>query len=206
MNKKKDPANAGGTVQGQSTTIPCGLYHTGEGKDNMSEVIERESFTIDTDAKAEWALGKIRAARAERDRMIDWYNAKIKEITEQTEVDTVWLEGMLAAYFRMTEQAHKRTKTTESYSLPSGKLILKKQNPEYKRDDKKAVAWLKANGFAKFVKVKEELDWSSLKDASEAVNGQIVCGKKITEDGEIIPLIVDGVNVIEREEKFVVEV
>ena len=174
----------------------------------MSELLntEYDGFVIDTDAKAEWALAKIRAARSERDRMIEWYKAKINEITEQTEAETAYLEGMLSGYFRMTEQAHKRTKTQETYSLPSGKLILKKQNPEYKRDDKKAVAWLKENGFPQFVKIKEELDWSSLKDASEAVNGQIVCGEKITEDGEIIPLIVDGINVVEREEKFVVEV
>lgn len=173
----------------------------------MSELLrENDGFVIDTDAKAEWALGKIREKRAERDRFLDWYNAKIKEITEQTDFETMNLERMLADYFRQTEKAHKRTKTQESYSLPSGKLILKRQNPEYKRDDKAAVAWLKENGFGQFVKVKEELAWADLKDASAVVNGKVVCGEQITEDGEIIPLIVDGIEVIERPEKFVVEV
>lgn len=172
----------------------------------MSELmnLEPEGFVIDTDAKAGWALQKIKEARADRDAWVAWYQQKIKEITEQTDFDTMNLERMLAEYFQTVP--HKKAKTQESYSLPGGKLILKKQNPEYKRDDKKAVAWLKENGFSQYVKIKEELDWSSLKDASETVNGQIVCGEKITEDGEIIPLVVDGINVIEREPKFVVEV
>lgn len=172
----------------------------------MSEYTENEGFVIDTDAKAEWALGKIREKRAERDRFVEWYNAKIKEITEQTDFETMNLERMLADYFGMTEKAHRRTKTQESYSLPSGKLILKTQNPEYKRDDKAAVKWLEENGFAQFVKVKKELAWSELKDASAVVNGKIVCGEKITEDGEIIQMVVDGIEVIDRPEKFVVEV
>lgn len=170
-----------------------------KGKDNMSEIVEREGFIIDTDAKAEWALGKIRAARADRDRMIEWYKAKINEITEQTESETAYLEGMLSGYFRMTEQAHKRTKTQETYSLPSGKLILKKQNPEYdyKTHQQDAIAWLKANKMTQYVKVTETLDWDSLKKTTGTIGGNVV-----TEDGEIIP----GITVTEREEKFVVEV
>ena len=167
----------------------------------MSELLVREDtgFVIDTDAKAEWALGKIRAARADRDRMVAWYEAKIKEIKEQTEVDTIYLENMLVNYFRMTEAAHKRTKTQESYSLPSGKLVLKKQNPEYdyKTHAKDTIAWLKANKMERFVKVKEELDWDGLKKTTGTIGGNVV-----TEDGEIIP----GITVTEREEKFVVEV
>lgn len=172
----------------------------------MSELISNvpEGFVIDTDLKAQWALDKIRQARAKRDEFVEWYKSKIAEVEAQTEYETGNLERMLSDYFKTV--LHKKTKTQESYSLPGGKLILKIQNPEFKRDDKKAVAWLKENGFSQYVKIKEELDWSSLKDASETVNGQIVCGEKITEDGEIIPLVVDGINVIEREPKFVVEV
>ena len=167
----------------------------------MSELLntEYDSFVIDTDAKAEWALSKIRAARSERDRMVDWYKSKIEEIKEQTDFETGNLERMLSGYFRMTEAAHKRTKTTESYSLPSGKLILKKQNPEYdyKTHQQDAIAWLKANKMERFVKVKEELDWEGLKETTGTIGGNVV-----TEDGEIIP----GITVTEREEKFVVEV
>lgn len=163
----------------------------------MSELlqIESEGFVIDTDAKAGWALQKIKEARADRDAWVKWYEDKIKEITEQTDFNTMNLERMLAEYFATVP--HKKTKTQESYSLPGGKLVLKTQNPEYKRDDKTVIDWLKANKMTDFVKVKEELAWADLKGATAAFEGHIV-----TEDGEIVP----GIEVIERDAKFVVEV
>jgi hypothetical protein len=163
----------------------------------MSELLtaETEGFVIDTDAKAEWALTKIREARADRDRWVEWYKAKIDEITQQTDFDTMNLERMLAEYFATVP--HKKTKTQETYKLPGGKLVLKTQNPEYTRDDKAVIAWAKANGLPQFVKVEEKLAWQELKDATAVFEGHIV-----TEDGEIVP----GVEVTNREAKFVVEV
>ena len=163
----------------------------------MSELqnIETEGFVIDTDAKAEWALNKIREARSDRDRWVEWYESKIKEITEQTDFNTMNLERMLADYFASVP--HKKTKTQESYSLPGGKLILKTQNPEYKRDDKTVIEWLKNHDGGEFIKVKEELAWADLKAKTAALNGKL-----FSEDGEEIP----GVEVIDRPEKFVVEV
>ena len=163
----------------------------------MSELLmaETEGFVIDTDAKAEWALTKIREARADRDKWVEWYKAKIDEITQQTDFDTMNLERMLAEYFATVP--HKKTKTQESYKLPGGKLVLKTQNPEYTRDDKAVIAWAKANGLPQFVKVEEKLAWQELKDATAVFEGHIV-----TEDGEIVP----GVEVTNREAKFVVEV
>ena len=163
----------------------------------MSELLQKvepEGFVIDTDAKAEWALKKIAEARADRDRWVEWYKAKIAEITEQTDFDTMNLERMLAEYFATVP--HKKTKTQESYKLPGGKLVLKTQNPDYSRDDKTVIEWAKANA-PQFVKIKEELDWAGLKGATAVFEGHIV-----TEDGEIIP----GVEVTDREPKFIVEV
>lgn len=167
----------------------------------MSELIreeqynEPEGFVIDTDAKAGWALDKIREARADRDRWVAWYKDRIAEIEAQTDFNTINLERMLCEYF--ANVPHKKTKTQESYSLPGGKLVMKLQNPEYKRDDKTVIEWLKANNQERFVKVKEELDWASLKAKTAAFEGHIV-----TEDGEFIP----GIEVVDREPKFVVEV
>lgn len=162
----------------------------------MSELLqETEGFVIDTDAKAEWALRKIKKARADRDYWLDWYARKSKEITEQTDFDTMNLERMLAEYFATVP--HRKTKTQESYSLPGGKLVMKTQNPEFKRDDAKVIEWLKKNGQTQFVKVKEELAWSDLKAITETFEGHVV-----TEDGEIVP----GIDVVNREPKFIVEV
>ena len=162
----------------------------------MTEMMrEDDRFVIDTDAKADWAIEKIREARADRDRWVKWYEDKIKEITEQTDFNTMNLERMLAEYFATVP--HKKTKTQESYSLRSGKLVLKTQNAEYKRDDKKVIEWLKTNGHPEYIKTKEELAWSELKGATAAFEGHIV-----TEDGEIV----EGIEVIERDAKFIVEV
>ena len=175
------------------------LYHNQSRKEreSMSELqnIEHDGFVIDTDAKAEWAIKRVAQMRADRDKWVEWYKAKIKEITEQTDFDTMNLERMLADYFATVP--HKVTKTQETYKLPSGKLVLKTQNPEYKRDDKTVIEWVKANGMPQFVKTKEELDWSGLKDATAVFDGHVV-----TEDGEIIP----GIDVVNREAKFIVEV
>lgn len=160
----------------------------------MSEMI-KPAFQVDSDVKAEWALKKIAELRSDRDGWIAWYKDKIQQITEQTDKDTAYYEALLAQYFDTVP--HKSTKTQESYTLPGGKLILKKQNPEYVRDDKKAIEWLEQNGGDSYIKIEKKLDWATLKGDTQAVGGQIV-----TMDGEIIP----GIEVIDREPKFVVEV
>ena len=171
----------------------------------MSEFAEKETFVVDTDAKAAWVLQKIKEARDERDEWVEWYQKKIKEIKEQTDFDTMKLERLLADYFATVK--HKKTKTQESYSLKNGKLILKRQEPEYKKDEKTAIEWLKQNGGTAFVKTKEELAWKELKDSCAGfVDGNVVLREEITEDGEIIQITVPGIEVIDREDKFCVEV
>ena len=97
-------------------------------------IVERdEAFVIDSDAKALWALEQIKKAREDRDFWVEWYAQKTKEIKEQTDFNTMNLEARLAEYFATVP--HKKTKTQESYTLPDGKLILKRQNAEFKRDD-----------------------------------------------------------------------
>ena len=168
----------------------------------MGEITEKktgielpEGFVIDSDRLAVWAIRKIKERRAERDEFIAWYQQKIKEITEQTDFDTMNLERMLSDYFATVK--HRKTKTSEIYDLPEGKLVMKVQNPEFKRDDKTVIEWLKNHDGGEFIKVKEELAWADLKAKTAALNGKL-----FSEDGEEIP----GVEVINRPEKFVVEV
>lgn len=163
----------------------------------MSELlnVEPEGFVIDTDQKAEWALEKIREARSDRDSWVVWYNKKIDEIKAQTDENTGWLERLLWDYFSTVK--HRVTKTQETYPLKTGKLVYKTQNPEFKRDKKTVIKWLKDNGHPEFVKITEDLDWENLKAATAVFEGHVV-----TEDGEIV----GGVEVIDREPKFIVEV
>ena len=90
----------------------------------------------------------------------------------------------------------KQTKTQISYTLPTGKLILKHQEPEYKPNDAELVPWLKTNR-PEYVKVKESADWAGLKKTL------ILDGTNmITEDGEIVP----GIAVTPRPDIFKAEV
>lgn len=180
----------------------------------MSEVIREEieqeeeyavpkGWVCNSDSAAEWAMRKIREARADRDRMVAWYKNAIATIERQTDSNTYYLEQRLFEYFKTVP--HKTTKTEESYTFPGGKLMLKQQEPEYKRDEDTVIAWLKKSKNERFVKVKETLDWSALKDACGVANGQLIAGETVNEDGEIVQIVVPGVEVIAREPKFVVK-
>ena len=164
----------------------------------MSEILKTEAeqtFIIDNDQKAEWALRKIAEARNDAQKWIDYYTRQIETIKAQTAEDTANLESMLYAYFQSVP--HKKTKTQESYPLPGGTLVFKKQTPEFKREDDKVIEWLKKSGGTQFVKVAESLDWAGLKKTVTVLDENVV-----TEDGEVVP----GITVIEREPKFAVEV
>ena len=102
---------------------------------------------------------------------------------------------MLQHYFDTVP--HKITKTTESYPLPSGKLVFKAQAPEYERDEEKVIEWLKQTNGTEFIKVKESLDWAGLKKTVTVLEDKV-----ITEDGEVVP----GIKAIQRDPVFTVEV
>jgi hypothetical protein len=163
-------------------------------------VDNEEQFVINDDGKAEWALNKIAEEKAEMQRMINVANSMIIKYQEKIEVyqkqfenKTTFLKEQLRQYFETVP--HKSTKTQETYKLPSGTLKLKKQNPEYIRDEEKLLEWVKANKLS-YVKTKESVDWAELKKELNFVDD-----KALTEDGEIV----DGVTVSERPSVFEIE-
>jgi phage host-nuclease inhibitor protein Gam len=179
----------------------------------MSEALKeqqetRERFTVDNDMKAEWCLSKIRNVRKEKEkeiaelqRQMQFYKDQIDLITKQAEEDENFFKSMLMPYFAERQEAGfaKETKTQISYKTPSGILKIKHQNPEfnYKDHQDETIAWLKQNEMAKFVKVKEEVDWAELKK-TVTISGNGVA----TQDGEMIP----GITVTPKDDIFEVEV
>ena len=155
---------------------------------------KEEELEVRTDLEAGWQLERRKKIIADRDELIAFYKERIKAAEEDAEFKLGFIDRALRAFFDIVP--HKSTKTQEYYALPGGKIMLKKQAPEYERDDDTTSAWLKDNGGAEYVKTKESLDWAALKDASTVVGETIV-----NSDGEVIP----GVKVIEREPKFAVE-
>lgn len=170
----------------------------------MSELMEEDvfvteeeaGFRVTDDQTAEWCLKKIREANEEKQRWKEYYDEQLRKIYTREDSRIAFMEMKLQSYFGSVP--HKQTKTQESYQLPGGKLVLKKQAPEYERDDELIIAWLKAAGKTHLVNTKEVLNWMELKRELKPVNDEQV----VDSDGEIVP----GLYVHERPDKFVVEV
>lgn len=165
----------------------------------MTEAIQntepmQEEIEVRSDIEAGWQLKQRKEIIADRDELIAFYEERINAVKKDAEFKLANIDRALQAFFMSVP--HKKTKTQEYYQHPFGKLMMKKQNPEFKRDDATVIEWLKKNKKEQFVKVKEELDWAGLKADTT------VCGEAIvTDDGEPIP----GIKVIERDAKFCVE-
>ena len=158
------------------------------------------AFTIDSDKKADWAIGKIKEEQENTNRLrqiamskIAELQNKIKELDERAERRTGNLKALLMDYMR-TVKPTKQTKTQTQYELLSGKLVWKKQQPLYERDEAALLNWAETT-VPELVKVKKEVSWADLKKQAD------VSGDKLLLDGEIIP----GVTVVEREDVFEVQ-
>ena len=150
------------------------------------------------DLDAEYLIGRIREANRQYEKMEAWYARQLEKAKEVRNKTVTWAEANLRAYFDSLE-TKKKTKTQISYELPSGKLVLKHQEPKYETKDEELVPWLKQNGMTDMVKVEESAKWADLKKALLiAPDGQSM----ITQDGEVVP----GVTVTQREDKFTVTV
>ena len=159
---------------------------------------EENAFTVRDDASAEWCMQKIREAEADRTMWKKHYEAQMEKVNQAADSAVQYFTAKLEEYFATVP--HKATKTQESYSLPGGKLVQKKQQPEYKTDGDELIQWLKDNFMFDFVKTKtvESADWAGLKKiVSITPDGAHVA----TEDGEIVP----GVTVTQRPDVFKVE-
>ena len=153
----------------------------------MSEIREIENeelgyFKVEDDQTAEWCMTQIRNANEEKAKWQAFYEDRYQKVCESCDLTIANMEAMLRVYFDSVP--HKVTKTQENYALPSGKLVVKRQEPEYTRNDEEVIEWLKANGGERFVKTKETLDWAGLKKTL-SVMGESVAD----EGGQVIPCI-----------------
>ena len=147
---------------------------------------EGEGFQILNDQMAEWALGKIREAKAEQEKWEAFYGAKLEQIRKDTQNTIDYMTLLLQRYFDAQER--RITKTgIEKYSLPSGELIRKPAGLDYKLDDTALLAWCEAH-LPEAVKVTRKAGLAEVK-------------RYIKETGEIP----DGVEPYETEPVFTVK-
>jgi isopenicillin N synthase-like dioxygenase len=121
------------------------------GGEDMEEALQ-EQWSIKNDIDAEWALVQITEEKAEAQRLINVcetrileYQEKVRQYQEQLDRNTAYLKGQLQAYF--AQVPHKKTKTQETYKLPSGTLKLKYPTLEFIRDEKVLGEFLKTNNY-----------------------------------------------------------
>ena len=103
-----------------------------------------ESWSVDSDQKAEWAMEKIAEARAELAKWEAFYDAKKESARKEIQGSIDFFMGQLQRYF--STQEHRVTKSgIRKYALPSGELILKPGGIEYQRDDALILQWCEQN-------------------------------------------------------------
>lgn len=158
-----------------------------------------ETFKIENDKTADWAISQIKEAEAERDRLVALaedqivdLTDRIQELNDKCERDTAYLKSCLYEYFEKVE--HKVTKTQESYKLLSGTLVFKKPSVKITHDDEKLLEFLKKSDRSKFIKIKESIDWAEFKKTLVVSDNDVID----SEIGEVI----DGCSVEEVTASF----
>lgn len=152
-------------------------------------------FIVDNDQKAEWAARKIREARQDTQKWMEYYERQLSAIRRANEDTEAYFAALLADYFETVP--HKATKTQESYSLPSCKLVLKAQQPEFNRDEAVLCDYLDKKGRDDLVKITRRADWAALKKTLKVMED----GTCVDADGEIV----EGVQVFSRQPEFKIE-
>ena len=129
--------------------------------------------------------------------IIDEYKEKIENLKLGLSNKLEFLTENLNAYFLTVE--HHKTKTTESYQLPSCKLELKQQQPQYDINSGLLVKYLKDNNKSAYLHEYYKPDWKEFKSTQEltVLDGGVVIDK----DGQIV----EGVTATKRPAKFEVK-
>lgn len=165
------------------------------------DVLEsNQGFSITNDKVADWALEKIHAEYDEFTRIKELTNGRIADYKERLAKEekryknaTKYLKSCLEAYF-LSVPIKKSAKTQESYKLLHGNLVMKKATTEYETDEQVLLAYLKKNDLTQFIRVKETVDWESLKKHIENDSSNVV----LKETGECIA----GISIKKKPTKF----
>lgn len=172
--------------------------------DRETGVEEQEGFVIDTEQKANWALRKIKQLQDKMDANADLAAEEIakveaweKEVNEGLHQSILFFTGLLEQYHRGVYAKDPEAKTIK---LPHGQLKMRAQQPEFRRDNDKLLAWLESKGTIgkAYIKIAKSPHWGELKERLRIAGDRMVD----PETGEVVP----GVEVVEREPKFSVEV
>lgn len=171
---------------------------------DLDDETEKDVWKVKDDTVADWCLDKIRTSKSEYLRFEKVVSAKVKELQDalskekqRFDSESDFFKGKLFEYFNSIPKK-KKTKTQESYKLPSGRLVKKYKKPKYVRQDDEIVLWLEKNDMKDYIKIKKTADWGELKKGTARAGKQVV----LKDTGEIIK----GITVIDQPEEFKIEI
>jgi phage host-nuclease inhibitor protein Gam len=164
--------------------------------------VTQPGFIVDDDQKADWALRKIAAVKAQQadikaqsEEQMNVIKQWEKEQTERLEKDVEYFTGMCVSYATQKRENDPKFKTQK---LPHGKIGFRKQQPQWNFTDD-AAELLKKSGYTDLIREKPELEKAKIKKAfTYTENGQVVN----PDTGELIKVITVDV----RDDKPIVEV
>lgn len=158
--------------------------------------MEYQGFQITDDSSAEWAVRKIKEAQSDTAKWQAHFAAQLASIRKANDATVEFMTGLLAHYFEAVP--HKDSKTMSKYELPSATLVRKQQQPEYSVSDDELLAWLDEGERPECIKIVRKPLWGELKKQTTTQDGVVIDN----ETGEIVR----GVTVIERPDKFDVQI
>jgi len=175
-------------------------------KENVQQ--DSSGFIVDNDRRAVWCLRKIKHLKQKQQKNDELAAAEIKEIQKEINEVQEWLdkenekyqnsidyfESLLYSYAVSLRKDNPELKT---HKLPFGQLQFRSKRPKWNYDNAKLLDFITSN-YRELVKVKESIDKRKLKQVTEVVGDKVV----LKETGEIV----EGVEVVERDEEFQVKV
>jgi hypothetical protein len=168
---------------------------------------EDDGFVVDDDNKATWCLRKIRHFKSKQDKNRELAEKQINEIKKEIKEVEDWLddenskldnsiEFMESKLYSYAKQLREEDPELKTHKLPFGQLQFRSQRPKWKYDNEKLLDFAEKN-YRDLIKVKKSVDKRKLKSQAKITGGKVI----IEKTGEVI----EGVEVIERGEKFKVK-
>jgi len=151
----------------------------------IEEAPVREAFTVDDDAKADWALRKLRSVRQKQEANAKLAQDEIQRVTEwlskvntDLENDARYFEAVLTPYALL-----QRSEGRKYVVLPHGTIKTNAGRPKVEVESAdEFIAWAEANN-PDLLRVKKEPNRSALNELITEDN------QVISTEGEIIPAV-----------------
>lgn len=152
---------------------------------DIEETPVKEAFTVDDDAKADWALRRLSSIRGKQNANTKLAEAEIQRVTEwlskvntDLENDARYFEAILTPYALL-----QRSEGRKSVVLPHGILKTTAGRAKVEIEDLETfLKWAEANK-PELLRVKKEPDKTALNELITEEN------QVISTDGEIIPAV-----------------